>query len=132
MDAQESSSFTVLKKLEIQTMIKQTACNLIVKINRKSEKKTIDTEFKRFSEIKYLIDHFRALRRAYKSIEPPNFADTMEKRFNGMMDHISDIKDMLIDQNEWYEEMFYNEEDTNLDKKSDVTTVLVSKKTFSN
>ena len=31
----------------------------------------------------------------------------MEKGLNNIVGHLTDIKDMVIDQNEWYEEMFY-------------------------
>jgi hypothetical protein len=32
----------------------------------------------------------------------------MERGFDTMAGHLTDIKDMVIDQNEWYEEMFYD------------------------
>ena len=32
----------------------------------------------------------------------------MVKGFDGIAGHLTDIKDMVIDQNEWYEEMFYD------------------------
>ena len=35
----------------------------------------------------------------------------MEKYFGSVLSHLTDIKDMVIDQNEWFEEMFYNPED---------------------
>jgi hypothetical protein len=34
--------------------------------------------------------------------------NSMERGFDTMAGHLTDIKDMVIDQNEWYEEMFYN------------------------
>jgi hypothetical protein len=33
----------------------------------------------------------------------------MERGFDNLAGHLTDIKDMVIDQNEWYEEMFYDE-----------------------
>jgi hypothetical protein len=32
----------------------------------------------------------------------------MERGFDNLAGHLTDIKDMVIDQNEWYEEMFYD------------------------
>jgi hypothetical protein len=32
----------------------------------------------------------------------------MERGFDTLAGHLTDIKDMVIDQNEWYEEMFYD------------------------
>jgi hypothetical protein len=34
--------------------------------------------------------------------------NSMERGFDTMAGHLTDIKDMVIDQNEWYEEMFYD------------------------
>jgi hypothetical protein len=33
----------------------------------------------------------------------------MVRGFEDLSSHLTDIKDMVIDQNEWYEEMFYYE-----------------------
>ena len=32
----------------------------------------------------------------------------MERGFDAMAGHLTDIKDMVVDQNEWYEEIFYD------------------------
>lgn len=37
-----------------------------------------------------------------------NMADEMNKSFGQLSGHLTDLKEMLVDQNEWYEEIFYD------------------------
>lgn len=109
MDSNESSAYVVIRKLQVKQIIKETAAKLIITINRK-HKTDYKSEFERYSTIKGLIQHFRSLRRAYRSIYEPNIMEDMNKCFNQVNGHVTDLKDMIIDQNEWYEEIFYNDE----------------------
>jgi hypothetical protein len=113
MDSPESQSYTVLKRLHIKDLIKNSAIRLLVTINRKGGT-DIDSQFKRFSKIKTNIDQFRSLRRAYKQVNEPNMIDELGKSFNSLIGHVTDVKDMIIDQNEWYEEIFYGDEDSDI------------------
>ena len=106
MDSPESQSYTILKKLKVRQLIKDVAVKLLITINRKHSTDE-NSEYLRYSKIKQLIDRFRSLRRRYKVICEPNVIDEFNKSFNGVLCHITDVKDMIIDQNEWYEEMFY-------------------------
>lgn len=74
MDSPESSSYTVIKKLNIREMIKKTALQLLITINKKHSK-DVNSEFIRFSKIKMLIENFRALRRMYQNVTEPNMLD---------------------------------------------------------
>jgi hypothetical protein len=112
MDSPESQSYTVLKRLHIKDLIKNSAIRLLVTINRKGGT-DIDSQFERFSKIKTNIDQFRSLRRAYKQVNEPNMIDELGKSFNSLIGHVTDVKDMIIDQNEWYEEIFYGDQDSN-------------------
>jgi hypothetical protein len=111
MDSPESQSYTVLKRLHIKDLIKNSAIRLLVTINRKGGT-DIDAQFKRFSKIKTHIDEFRSLRRAYRHVSEPNIIDELGKSFTSIIGHVTDVKDMIIDQNEWYEEIFYGDEDS--------------------
>ena len=54
-----------------------------------------------------LIETFKKLRQQYKCIQEVSIQDIQEKYFHSVIGHLTDIKDMVIDQNEWYEELFY-------------------------
>jgi hypothetical protein len=54
--------------------------------------------------------------------------NSMERGFDAMAGHLTDIKEMVIDQNEWYEEMFYDEDSSSdlsnkYDTNDDLPTV---------
>ena len=72
MDGTESSSYTVLQKLQVRDLIKKVASKLLVTINRRHSK-DVYSEFNRYAKIKQLIELFRDLRRKYKTILEPNF-----------------------------------------------------------
>jgi hypothetical protein len=112
MDSPESQSYTVLKRLHIKDLIKNSAIRILVTINRKGGT-DMNAQFERFSKIKQHIDEFRSLRRAYKQVAEPNIIDELGKSFSSVIGHVTDVKDMIIDQNEWYEEIFYGDEDSN-------------------
>jgi hypothetical protein len=111
MDSPESSSYLILKKLEYKKMIKETAVRLIITINRKCGQDKKD-QYRRFSQIKSLVEEFRFWRRVYRNIMTPNMADEMNKNFGQLSGHLTDLKEMLVDQNEWYEEIFYDNDCT--------------------
>jgi hypothetical protein len=113
MDSPESSSYLILKKLEYKKMIKDTAVRLIITINRKCGQDKKD-QYRRFSQIKTLVEEFRFWRRVYRNIMTPNMADEMNKNFGQLSGHLTDLKEMLVDQNEWYEEIFYDNDCTDL------------------
>jgi hypothetical protein len=108
MDSCQSRAFTVIKRLKIRDRIKENAGMLLLTINKKSDRDDIDLEFARYSEIKRLIGTFRQLRRLYKSTTDISLEDSMVRGFDNLAGHLTDLKDMVIDQNEWYEEMFYD------------------------
>lgn len=96
MSGPEASSYTVIKKLQVRKMIKEVALKLIITINR-NHKLDYDSEFKRFSRIKSLINTFRDLRRLYKRIGEVNIYDEFSRTFSGMSSYILDIKEMVMD-----------------------------------
>ena len=131
MDASESSAFVVMKRLQVKQLIKSIAAKLIVTINRK-HKTDYKSEFERYSEIKRLIESFRSMRRVYRRIYEPNVMEEFNKCFNQLNGHVTDLKDMIVDQNEWYEEIFYND-DSNYDTSSEKTEAsfdLIDKKDY--
>ena len=107
MNNSESSSFTVIQRLKVRERIKKAATDLIITINKKTDKSNVDSEFKRYCKIKNLIETFKKLRQQYKCIQEVSIQDIQEKYFHSVIGHLTDIKDMVIDQNEWYEELFY-------------------------
>ena len=103
---QQSCAFTVIKKLKSKEQIKKVASELLIVINKKTDKSDIDSEYKRYCKIKVLIDAFRACRFHYKSIQEVTTHEVMERNFCSVISHLTDIKDMVIDQNEWFEENY--------------------------
>lgn len=59
------------------------------------------------------------MRRIYNSVTEPSLIDEIAKQFNSYQNHITDIKDMIIDQNEWYEEIFYEHFNNNNNQCND-------------
>jgi hypothetical protein len=87
MGKSESIAYTVTKKLQVRELMKITASRLLVVINKKS-KKTMDSEFQRYRQIKKLIVEFRNQRRHYKEIQE---SDIVEKlNHNCIMEHLTD------------------------------------------
>lgn len=87
MGQSESIAYTVTKKLQVRELMKITASRLLVVINKKC-KKTLDSEFQRYRQIKGLIAEFRSLRRHYKEIQE---SDIMEKlNHNCIIEHLTD------------------------------------------
>lgn len=110
MDNSQSCAFTVIKKLQARETLKKVAASLLVTINKKTDKSNVDNEYRRYCKIKSLIDEFRQLRFQYKNIKEITTQEIIEQYFGSCISHLTDIKDMVIDQNEWFEEMFYNEQ----------------------
>lgn len=60
-----------------------------------------------YKKIRGLINEFRNLRRVYKDIREPDIVEQLN--FNAITAHLTDLKEMIIDQNDWYQEIFYDD-----------------------
>jgi hypothetical protein len=70
----EANAFTVLRRLECREMIKDVALKLLITINKKHDP-DLNSEMKRFLQIKFEIENFRRLRRIYRNIGEVTMVD---------------------------------------------------------
>ena len=96
----ESNAFTVIKKLDYKTKIKEIALRLLVTINRKKTSNAPKEEKARFERISTLIEKFRKMRRDYRAIGEINLVEELSRNFQNVVNHISDVKEMIMEQNE--------------------------------
>ena len=86
---QQSCAFTVIRKLKSREMIKNITSELLIVINKKTDKSDVKSEYKRYCRIKVLIDAFRASRFTYKNIEEVTTKEVMERNFCSVIGHLS-------------------------------------------
>lgn len=97
MSSAECNSYTVMKRLEIREMIKETAVKILVTINRRQPDKSLTARQKRLTDIQQLLSDFKSLQRVYKSIGETSLADEVAKSTNSINGYLTDIKEMLGD-----------------------------------
>jgi hypothetical protein len=97
MSSAECNVYTVMKRLEIREMIKETAVKILVTIHRRQPDKSLTARQKRLARIRQLMSNFKSLQRVYRSIGEISLVEEVAKSTDSINGYLTDIKEMLRD-----------------------------------